>query len=280
MQALLQQKSQQSFSKSFAGEEQLSGEVSFRQVSDPSAEHVGRGQGHAADVAALSEFTHAPLRPPVTLQRSPVRGHRRQLSTVDEETHIPASAAARRALPMLNLDPLTQQQEAYTGPQELYQSTVYTSEATDVRTSATASNFSDAAAQNSGQTLLAGLPRPSDYAEAESPATDGEPPLISFTPPPRRAVAKLAKMFQPGPSRLSNPGKLGPADGEVAASKHFSPLKHHIKAAHQVPANTEASPAAAGSRLAVGAGPRESHLDFFLRDAAAATAKFRYGQHS
>jgi hypothetical protein len=277
MQALHQQKS--SRTTATAEGEDLSGEVSFRQgqtVSIP-AETSGRGQiGHAADVAALSEFSHSPLRPPVAVQRSPVRGHRRQLSTVAEEAYTPASDAAKRALPMLNLEPLTQQQEQYNGPQELYQSTVYTSEATEVRTSATASNFSDAAAQNGGQALLANLPEPSrqaDYFMADSPATTSEPPLISFTPP-RQAVAKLAKMFQPGPSRLSNPGKLGSsADGDVAASKHFSPLKHHIKVAHQVPASPQAGGAA--SRLAVGAGPRDSHLDFFLRDAAAATAKFR-----
>ncbi|DBA91109.1 hypothetical protein WJX77_004703 [Trebouxia sp. C0004] len=258
--------------------EELSGEVSFRQgqtVSIP-AETSGRGQiGHAP----VSEFSHSPLRPPVAVQRSPVRGHRRQLSTVAEEAYTPASAAAKRALPMLNLEPLTQQQGQYNGPQELYQSTVYTSEATEVRTSATASNFSDAAAQNGGQALLANVPEPSrqaDYSMADSPATTSEPPLISFTPP-RQAVAKLAKMFQPGPSRLSNSGKLGSsADGDVAASKHFSPLKHHIKAAHQIPASPQAGGAA--SRLAVGAGPRDSHLDFFLRDAAAATAKFRQSQ--
>ena len=245
----------------------LSGEASFRDGHFAETEDTGRGlNGHAADVAALSEYTHSPLRPPVTLQPSPVRGHRRQLSTVAEEAHTPASAAARRALPTLNLQPLTQQQEPYHGPQELYQSTAYTSEATEVRTSATASNFSDAAAQNGGQALLANLPRQaeSDYAEG-SFANDDEPPLITFTP-----VAKLAKIFQPGPSRLSNPGKLGSADGEVAASRHFSPLKHHVKSTHEVPTSSEA---AAGSRLA---GPRESHLDFFLRDAAAATAKFRY----
>lgn len=278
MQALHQQKSSASFTTQTAGGEALSGEVSFRQgqLVSSAAETSGRGQtGHAADVAALSEYAHSPLRPPVTLQRSPVRGHRRQLSTVAEEAHTPASAATKHALPTLNLEPLTQQQETYNGPQELYQSTVYTSEATDVRTSATASNFSDAAAQNGGQALLANLPdhsRQPDYSEANSPATS-EPPLISFTPPPRQAVAKLAKIFQPGPSRLSNPGKLGSsADGDVAASRHFSPLKHHIKSAHQEPATREAATA---SRLAVGAGPRESHLDFFLRDAAAATAKFR-----
>lgn len=244
----------------------LSGEASFRDGQFVEADDTGHGlSGHAADVAALSEYTHSPLRPPVTLQRSPVRGHRRQLSTVAEEAHIPASAAARRALPTLNLQPLTQQQEPYHGPQELYQSTAYTSEATEARTSATASNFSDAAAQTGGQALLANLPRQS---EGGSFTNDDEPPLISFTP-----VAKLAKIFQPGPSRLSNAGKLGLADGEVAASKHFSPLKHHVKTTQEVPASSEA---AAGSRLAVGTGPRESHLDFFLRDAAAATAKFRY----
>ncbi|KAA6423925.1 MAG: hypothetical protein FRX49_05884 [Trebouxia sp. A1-2] len=279
LKALHQQKSPRTMATAEGGN--LSGEASFRQgqtVSSP-AETSGRGQvGHAADAAALSELSHSPLRPPVAVQRSPVRGHRRQLSTVAEEAYTPASAAAKRALPMLNLEPLTQQQEQYDGPQELYQSTVYTSEATEVRTSATASNFSDAAAQNGGQALLANLPEPSrqaDYSMADNPATS-EPPLISFTPP-RQAVAKLAKMFQPGPSRLSNPGKLGSsADGDVAASKHFSPLKHHIKAAHRAPA----SPQAGGtpSRLAVGAGPRDSHLDFFLRDAAAATAKFRQSQ--
>ncbi len=156
MQALHQQKS--SRTTATAEGEDLSGEVSFRQgqtVSIP-AETSGRGQiGHAADVAALSEFSHSPLRPPVAVQRSPVRGHRRQLSTVAEEAYTPASDAAKRALPMLNLKPLTQQQEQYNGPQELYQSTVYTSEATEVRTSATASNFSDAAAQNGGQALQA-----------------------------------------------------------------------------------------------------------------------------
>ena len=247
---------------------QMSGEASFRDGQcAASIDDTGRAlKGHAADVAALSEYNHSPLRPPVALQRSPVRGHRRQLSTVAEEARTPASAAARRALPMLNLEPLTQLQEQYRGPQELYQSTAYTSEATEVRTSATASNLSDAAVQNGGQAMLANLPRQADHAEADSAANEDDPPLISFTP-----VAKLAKIFQPGPSRLSNPGKLGSADGEVAASKHFSPLKHHVKACKQVPL----SPEAAGSRLAVGAGPRESHLDFFLRDAAAATAKYR-----
>lgn len=240
----------------------LSGEASFRDGQFiASTDDTGRPlNGHAADVAALSEYTHSPLRPPVTLQRSPVRGHRRQLSTVAEESHTPASAAARRALPMLNLEPLTQLQEPYRGPQELYQSTAYTSEATEARTSATASNLSDAAVQHGGQAMLANLPR-----EADSTNED-DPPLISFTP-----VAKLAKIFQPGPSRLSNHGKLGSKDEEVAASKHFSPLKHHVESSKQVPG----SPEAAGSRLAVGAGPRQSHLDFFLRDAAAATAKYR-----
>ena len=145
----------------------------------------------------------------------------------------------------------------------------------DVRTSATASNFSDAAAQWGGHVLLANLPT-HELAEADSPATtDGQPPLISFTPPPRQAVAKLAKMFQPGPSRLSAPGgQAGSAQGEVAASKHFSPLKHHIKKGQ--PAAAVATEAAGGaSRLAKEAGPRESHLDFFLRDAAAASANFR-----
>ena len=246
----------------------LSGEASFRDGHFAASEDVSRAlTGHAADVAALSEYNHSPLRPPITLQRSPVRGHRRQLSTVDEEAHAPASAAAKRGLPMLNLDPLTQLQEPYRGPQEIYQSTAYTSEATDARTSATASNFSDAAAQTGGQALLANLPRQADYSEADSVTNDDEPPLISFTP-----VAKLAKMFQTGPSRLSHPSKLGSADGEVAASKHFSPLKHHVKTTGQLPASPEP---AVGSRLAVQAGPRESHLDFFLRDAAAATAKFR-----
>ena len=248
----------------------LPGEASFRNGQcAASVDDTGRTlNGHAADVAALSEYTHSPLRPPVALQRSPVRGHRRQLSTVAEEVHTPASAAARRALPMLNLEPLTQLQEPYRGPQELYQSTAYTSEATEVRTSATASNLSDAAVQNGGQTMLANLPRQAVtvYAGADSVTNEDDPPLISFTP-----VAKLAKIFQPGPSRLSNPGKLGSSDGEVGASKHFSPLKHHVKACKQVPV----SPETAGSRLAVGAGPRESHLDFFLRDAAAATAKYR-----
>ena len=242
----------------------LSGEASFRDGQFAASNDTGRAlTGHAADVAA---YSNSPLRPPVSLQRSPVRGHRRQLSTVAEETRTPASAAARRALPMLNLEPLTQLQEPYHGPQELYQSTAYTSEATEVRTSATASNFSDAAVQNGGQAMLANLPRQADYTEADSTANDDDPPLISFTP-----VAKLAKIFQPGPSRLSNLGKVGSADGDVAASKHFSPLKHHVKASTKVPV----SPEAAGSRLAIGAGPRESHLDFFLRDAAAATAKFR-----
>lgn len=247
----------------------LSCEASFGDGQFAASDDTGAGRGfngHAADVAALSEYNHSPLRPPVTLQRSPVRGHRRQLSTVAEEAHTPASAAARRALPLLNLEPLTQLQEPYRGPQEMYQSTVYTSEATEVRTSATASNLSDAAAQNGGQALLANLPRQADYAEADSATADNDPPLISFTP-----VAKLAKIFQPGPSRLSNPGKLGSGDAEVAASRHFSPLKHHVKAFKQVPV----SPEAAGSRLAIGTGPRESHLDFFLRDAAAATAMFR-----
>lgn len=284
MQALRQQKSTVAVSSKIAEEEgqsvdqqqerspsppvHLSGEASFRDGQfAASIDDTGRIlNGHAADVAALSEYTHSPLRPPVALQRSPVRGHRRQLSTVAEEVHTPASAPARRALPMLNLEPLTQLQEPYRGPQELYQSTAYTSEATEVRTSATASNLSDAAVQNGGQAMLANLPRQADYAEADSATIEDDPPLISFTP-----VAKLAKIFQPGPSRLSNPGKLGSADGEVAASKHFSPLKHHVKASQQVPV----SPEAAGSRLAVGAGPRESHLDFFLRDAAAATAKYR-----
>ena len=283
MQALRQQKSTVPVTSTIAEEEghsadeqqerspsppaHLSGEASFRDGQcAASIDDTSRIlNGHAADVAALSEYTHSPLRPPVALQRSPVRGHRRQLSTVAEEVHTPASAAARRALPMLNLEPLTQLQQPYRGPQELYQSTAYTSEATEVRTSATASNLSDAAAQNGGQALLANLPRQADYAEADS-AKEDDPPLISFTP-----VAKLAKIFQPGPSRLSNPGKLGSADEEVAASKHFSPLKHHVKVSRQVPV----TPEAAGSRLAVGAGPRESHLDFFLRDAAAATAKYR-----
>lgn len=238
----------------------LSGEASFRDGQfGACTDDTGRAlTGHAADVAALSEYTHSPLRPPVTLQRSPVRGHRRQLSTVAEEIHTPASAAARRALPMLNLEPLTQLQVPYHGPQELYQSTAYTSEATEARTSATASNLSDAAVQHGGQAMLANLPR-----EADSSTNEDDPPLISFTP-----VAKLAKIFQPGPSRLST---LGSGDEEV--SKHFSPLKHHVKSSKQVPG----SPEAAGSRLAVGAGPRQSHLDFFLRDAAAATAKYRYG---
>lgn len=284
MQALRQQKSTVPVSSTIAEEEgqsadqqqarspsppaHLSGEASFRDGQcAASIDDTGRTlNGHAADVAALSEYTHSPLRPPVALQRSPVRGHMRQLSTVAEEVHTPASGAARRALPMLNLEPLTQLQEPYRGPQELYQSTAYTSEATEIRTSATASNLSDAAAQNGGQAMLANLPRQADYTEADSPKNEDGPPLISFTP-----VAKLAKIFQPGPSRLSNPGKLGSADEEVAASRHFSPLKHHVKASKQVPV----SPEAAGSRLAVGAGPRESHLDFFLRDAAAATAKYR-----
>ena len=269
MQALHQQKTSRSFGP-LSVQAEFFGEVSFRQNQASAAEADLNDRGHAAEHAALSECIHFPLQPPLALQRSPERGHRRQLSTVAEETYTPASAAARRALPVLDLAPLTQQQEQYNGPQELYQSTAYTSEATDIRTSATASNFSDAAAQSGGMALRS---QQVDYTEANSPGTDGEPPLISFTPPPRQAVAKLAKMFQPGPSRLSNTGKFGPAAGDVAASKHFSPLKHHIKAAHQVPPSPEA---AAGSRLAVGSGPRESHLDFFLRDAAAATAKFRY----
>lgn len=238
-----------------------SGEASFRDGQFAASLDGGRAlNGHAADVAALSEYNQSPLRPPVTLQRSPVRGHRRQLSTVAEEMHTPASAAARRALPMLNLEPLTQLQQPYHGPQELYQSTAYTSEATEARTSATASNLSDAAVQHGGQAMLANLPR-----EADSATNEDDPPLITFTP-----VAKLAKIFQPGPSRLSNHGKLGSGDEEVAASKHFSPLKHHVKSSKQVPS----SPEAAGSRLAVER-PRQSHLDFFLRDAAAATAKYR-----
>ena len=225
----------------------------------------------------------------MTLQRSPARGHRRQLSTVAEEVQ---PAAKARAIPMLNLEPLTQKQEPYAGPQELYQSTVYTSVATDVRTSASASNYSDTAVHTGGHALLSDLPDRSrqGYDGAGSPAADEEPPLISFTPPPRKVVAKLAKMFQPGPSRLSNKCRRGSGDGQDAAgeqllplkhnagdrdiadSRHFSPLKHHIRAA--CPAGTTAAPGAC--RLAVEAGPRQSHLDFFLRDAAAATAKFRY----
>lgn len=183
-----------------------------------------------------------------------------------------AAVAAKRALPTLNLEPLLQRQEVYTGPQELYQSTAFTSEATDVRTSATASNFSDAAAQNGGQALLANLPA-ADNQQADSPAANDGGPLISFTPPPRQAVAKLAKMFQPGPSRLSAAaGAPDPAEVEVAASRHFSPLKHHIKKGEPAPPAAET---AGVSRLAKEAGPRESHLDFFLRDAAAASANFR-----
>lgn len=171
---------------------------------------------------------------------------------------------ARPPLPLLDLQPLMQQQMAYTGPQELYQSTAYTSETTDIRTSATVSNFSEATASNSHAFVSQQRQSQQLDDDAESQATD-TPPLINFTPPPRQAVAKLAKVFQPGPSRLSN------SSNDITASKAWSPLKHHAKTRHEAAAED----AAAGSRLAVGSGPRESHLDFFLRDAAAATANFR-----
>ena len=250
-----------------------SSEVSFRQAVSSAPETTGKLAGHAADVAALSRHTNSPLRPalkpPVAGQHSPARNPKRQLSTVTEETVVQDEAVpeanARPPLPLLDLQPLMQQQVAYTGPQELYQSTAYTSETTDIRTSATVSNFSEATANNS--TTFASQQRQQSQQlddDAESQATD-TPPLINFTPPPRQAVAKLAKVFQPGPSRLSN------SSNDITASKAWSPLKHHAKTRHEAAAED----AAAGSRLAVGSGPRESHLDFFLRDAAAATANFR-----
>lgn len=248
-------------------------EVSLQQTSSVIAapETTGKLAGHAADVAALSQHNSSPLRPvlkpPVAVQRSPPRNHRRQLSTVTEETFVPEEAApdayARPALPLLDLQPLMQQQVAYTGPQELYQSTAYTSETTDIRTSATVSNLSETAANHSSAFASQQQQSQQQDDDAESQATD-TPPLINFTPPPRQAVAKLAKVFQPGPSRLSN------SSTDVTASRAWSPLKHHAKARQETAAED-----GAGSRLAVGSGPRESHLDFFLRDAAAATANFR-----
>lgn len=251
-----------------------SSDVGLRQTISVGAapETIGKLAGHAADVAALSQHTSSPLRPalrpPVAMQRSPSRHHRRQLSTVTEEVQIQEEATPdtteKPELPVLDLQPLMQQQVAYTGPQELYQSTAYTSDTTDIRTSATVSNLSDAAA-NQSNTFASQQQQfqPLDD-DAESQATD-TPPLINFTPPPRQAVAKLAKVFQPGPSRLSN------ASNDVTTSRAWSPLKHHAKTRQQ----TTDEDAADASRLAVGSGPRESHLDFFLRDAAAATANFR-----
>lgn len=246
--------------------------VSFRQPAG-APETTGKLAGHAADIAALSTHTSSPLRPalrpPVAVQRSPSRHHRRQLSTVTEEVVVKDAAVpdtdAKPNLPMLDLQALTQQQVAYTGPQELYQSTAYTSETTGARTSATVSNFSETAANQSNAFASQQQQQSRQLDDdAESQATD-TPPLINFTPPPRQAVAKLAKVFQPGPSRLSN------SSNDVTASKAWSPLKHHARGRQE----TAAGDAADGSRLAVGSGPRESHLDFFLRDAAAATANFR-----
>ena len=251
-----------------------SSEVSSRLAGNKAGpEPTGKLAGHAADVAALTKHTNSPLRPalrpPLAVQRSPVRVHRRQLSTVKEEVYIQDEAVpvphARPDLPPLDLEPLMQQQVAYTGPQELYQSTAYTSDGTDLHTSATVSNLSEAAAHSNVYASQQQQQQQQQTADdAESTATDAEP-LINFTPPPRQAVAKLAKVFQAGPSRLSN------SSNNVAASKAWSPLKHHARAAQ----DAEAAENGPCSRLALEAGPRESHLDFFLRDAAAATANFR-----